>query len=374
MRQLKILFTARDPGGAGAILPVFQYFRERGECEVVIAASGIAHDWLCKQGEQPFSFFCSSNRDYICHNEDPTQLLEAADELLGNIQPDAVVTALSSFGAGIDEAVIAQAVVPTFSIQDCWGDVNTELGVTADTYFVIDDFAAKLSQDRFGVNTVVVGAPKYTRYSTLDIPSLRHQYRHLAGIADGVSMVCWFGQSPKIPGHEKVFEDFISVLPELRKNIKVVLRGHPKFAEDFALYLNQIRLAGLDVCDATGKGRAEGWLSACDLMVTPFSMSGIDHAYLTSVSPEVLGNVVYLMTNKDIQDFQFQATGIRKFPPLLNRGIGYYVDNIIKIDTVLNLALTWESRIDYYHRSKQLIFLNPCVAIYKYILECLRKE
>ena len=370
MTRLRILFTARDPGGLGNILPVFNYFRVQKNIEAILATSGVAFDCLYSQGIDSLVFVLPNQGDHIAHGEDPTQLLETADSLLARCQPDAIVTALSSFGAGIDEAVIARASVPTFAVQDCWGDVNTELGVTADTYFVIDDVAKQLSQSKYGVRAAVVGAPKYTAYLNLDILGMRQEYRSIAGATKKTKIICWFGQSPEIPGYEEVLNDFIAALPGLDSDLKVVFRGHPKFLQDINPIL---KTAYLDTYDATNKGIAEGWLAACDLVVTPFSMSGVDHAYLSAISPDTLGNVVYLMTNSKIRNFQFQATGLERFPPFLNQGIGQYVNSTADISKVLRHALMVEFRKDYYRRSKRIAISDSCALIYQYIMDYVKQ-
>ena len=115
---------------------------------------------LRDDGIHPAPFELRGGEDAIGVDDDPDELLATAAAIVRERKPDVILASASSFGSGIDEALLASRDTKTFCIQDFWGDVNLSLGVPADTYLVMDDDAARISRERWGVRTVVVGAPK----------------------------------------------------------------------------------------------------------------------------------------------------------------------------------------------------------------------
>ena len=228
IKKKKILFSARDPGGSGQVIALLNVFRADERFEVYLAASGAALKMLKRAGEYPLEL--KGEVDIVQKGQYPTGLLESAKDLLHDVQPDAVIVSLSSFGTGIDEALLATARVPTFALQDFWGDVNLGLGVPAGTYFVIDDYAVEISEKRWGVSAVPVGSPKHFQYAALDIPKMRIEARKKLGIKEEDDRVIgFFGQTPDIPGHETAFEDLLRAIEKLVPQTHFILREHPKF-------------------------------------------------------------------------------------------------------------------------------------------------
>lgn len=361
-RRKKILFSARDPGAAGHIKALVHYFCAHGRFEVILTASGVALEMLAQEGLEPIPFQLPGGIDSIQPGQDPGLLLQETKKLLDLVQPDAVLTSLSSLGVGIDEALLATAEVPTFALQDFWGDVNLGLGVPADLYLVMDEFAAELSRKRWGVKALAVGAPKYTLYEHLDIMGLRHGTRGMLGAKPDDRVIGWFGQSPDIPGHEEVWQDFLRALTLVPETPKLVLKEHPKSRHVRQQHLDQAAATGLTVVDATEARTAEDWLAACDLVVTVFSLCGLDHAFLSAYSPGPLGCVLYLATNEPVRRFIAELAGINQFP-IIDQGIGGMVENPAEIAAVIRRMLTPAAVRDYHEKSKGLSARNPLAAI-----------
>jgi len=288
--------------------------------------------------------------------------LQEAKGLLDRLQPDAVLTSLSSLGVGIDEALLATAEVPTFALQDFWGDVNLGLGVPADLYLVMDDFAAELSRKRWGVKALAVGAPKYTLYEHLDIMALRRETRGMLGAKPDDRVIGWFGQSPDIPGHEEVWQDFLRALTRVPGKPKLVLMEHPKSRHMRHQHVEMAATMGLTVVEATESRTTEDWLAACDLVVTVFSLCGLDHAFLSAYSPRPLGCVLYLATNEPVRRFIVELAGISQFP-IIGQGIGGLVENPAEIAAAIRHLLTQDAVNDYHAKSKGLSARDPLAAI-----------
>jgi len=347
-RQANILFSSRDPGGVGHIVSLLDAFRQDPRFEVSLVASDPALSLLRQAGEFPRMFVFANCSDHIEVGEDPTRLLEAAGRLLAEVRPDAVFVSLSSFGVGIDEALLAATHVPRFAMQDFWGDVNLGLGVPADIYFVIDDFAACITRERWGVTALPVGSPKHDRYRSLDIDRLRNETRSSLGVGANRAVIGFFGQSSDIPGHEAAFEDLAQAASVMVDRPLFLLRDHAKFPADRIDKLIQLGLAAVDV---TSKSTVETWLAACDVAVTCFSSAALDHAFLSAYSRNPIGTALYLLSNPEIQAFVAEVCGFPAFPTV-EQGLGKVAKDPGSVAPLLESAL-WETERRAYHAASK---------------------
>ena len=218
-----------------------------------MVASGAALGMLRDDGIHPAPFELRGGGDAIGVDDDPDELLATAAAIVRERKPDVILASASSFGSGIDEALLASRDTKTFCIQDFWGDVNLSLGVPADTYLVMDDDAARISRERWGVRTVVVGAPKYDRYIDLDVRETRSEVRRELKVRSGQAVVGMFGQSPDIPGHAEAMGDLVAAVGDLDPRPVLLLREHPKFTAARDEHVRLANMAGLRCWDATGK-------------------------------------------------------------------------------------------------------------------------
>jgi hypothetical protein len=318
----RVLLSARDPGATENIIQLNHLMAADPVFETVVTASGTASLQMTRQkiSHIPFAF---NGQDHIQPGEDAALLLERARALLDRTAPDMVVVSLSSLGAGIDEALIAVSTVPVLALQDAWGDVNDLLGKTADLYLVLDDEAREISRRRFGVRTLATGMPKYLRYRGMNFAGIKAATRLALGLDPSRKLVGWFGQSNQVPGYAQVFDAFVRAVKKLGPDTMVTVKPHPKFSgtgEGEAAIAE--KHLGPSLVASNPDLSTEHLLAAADLVVTPFSLCGLDHAVMSSMSPVPLGSVVYLMNNREIQDFARQAWGRIDFPIVGGRGVG----------------------------------------------------
>ncbi len=357
----RILFSARDPGGAGHIAALAAAFRQTGRFSVSVAASGPALDMLRQLGETPDVFTFSGGQDFLGPGDNTRALLDAARSIMAKHRPDAVVVSLSSLGVGIDEALLAVAGTPTLAIQDFWGDVNLGLGTPAGLYLVMDEYAVDLTASRWGVKAEAIGSPKHARYAELDIPAMRNSARLELSVNLSRPLIGFFGQPPSVPGHEDAFGDLLKALTDFEPSPVLVLREHPKAAQNRKEHMAMAAGLGLDVRDTTDRGLPEDWLAACDVVVTPFSLCGLDHAYLSRYSPEPLGTVLYLNTNHEIRAFIREACAMDCFPTV-KQGLGRVADDPAGLREALAELLSPEARGAYFQASASLGGQDPCLA------------
>ncbi|MGE0040263.1 MAG: hypothetical protein AB7H88_04060 [Vicinamibacterales bacterium] len=355
----RVLLSTRDPGGAGHVVVLLEALRARGGCEVLAVASGVALRLLREAGESPRAFALPDGRDCIQAGESAAPLLSAARAVLDELAPDAVVTSASSYGVGVDEALVAEAGVPTFTIQDFWGDVNLGLERPPRLYFVMDDYAVTLTRERWGLPAMAVGSPKHGRYARLDVAGLREATRARHGIGPGQPVVGFFGQAPDIPGHEAAYEALLHAVAGLSPRPRFVLKDHPKFSEGHVAHARAARAHGLDVIDASDALQVEPWLAACDVVVTPFSLSALDHAYLSAFSPAPIGSTLYLLPNPDLQASMDRMCGMPEFPTVA-RGLGHVARDPARIGPLLASALRPGGAAAYFEASQALRGETTC--------------
>jgi hypothetical protein len=350
----RILVSARDPGGAAQIREVVRALRAAAGVDLVVAASGVAHEILTAAGEAPEAFALPGGATHVPSGGDPARLLEAARGLLGRLRPDAILVGISSLGVGLDEALLACADGrPTFALQDYPGDANAIDGRYAGTYFVRDETAARLTRRRFGVVAIPVGSLRHAAYARLDVAALRRSTRARIGLDDARPLIGFFGQPAQIPGHEAGFAHLVSALADRRPPPVLLLREHPKTMELRQTHLSALREAGVETHDASGSDGAEAWLAACDVVTTCFSHTTIDYAFLNACSDAPLGAVLFLMTTPEIRTFMRDYTGL-DLPDGVDAGLGAVAEHPADVAPLLDTLLAEPARRAYHASARRL--------------------
>ena len=353
MRAVRVLVSARDPGGAAQIRALCPALRADSRLDVRVAASGPAFALLEAAGERPLRFSPAGGSAHVPAGGDPTPILDAARDLIRDVDPDVLLVGISSLGVGLDEALLARAAGrPTFALQDYPGDANAVARAYAGTYFVRDEAAARLTRERFGVATVAVGSLRHAAYAGLDVAGLRSQTRERIGAVAGRPVLGFFGQPAEIPGHEAAFTHLADALA--RRSVKplVLLREHPKFRDSFDRHAAALQRAGVGVRDAA-EGDVEPWLCACDVVTTAFSHCSMDYAFLGAWSREPLGAVLFLLTTEEIQRFMREYTGMDS-PDGVEAGLGLVAERPEDVEPLLTRALAPVERGRFHDASRRL--------------------
>ncbi|HSB40728.1 MAG TPA: hypothetical protein VLK28_02760 [Methylomirabilota bacterium] len=350
---------------ARAALPAL---RAAGDLEVTLVASGPALDALVAAGEPALPFALPDGSTHVPPAADPGALLEGAADLLARGAPDVLLVTISSLGVGLDEALLARAGGrPTFALQDYPGDANAIGGARAETYFVRDEAAARLTRQRWGVAAIPVGSLRHAWYATLDVLRLRAETRARIRAAPSQAVVGFFAQPPEVPGHEAAFGDLLEALAGLPVKPLVLLREHPKHPRTAAARAAALRAEGLPVHDATGDGPAEGWLAACDVVTTCFSHCSMDYAFLAARSPEPLGSVLFLLTREETRRFMADYAGLRR-PDGADVGLGRVAERPRDLPALLERALAPDERAAFHAASRRL----PQQARFDVVVEAVR--
>lgn len=354
MTRVRVLLSARDPGSAAEARVLVSALQAEPQIALSVAASGAAFDVLDSVGARPILFSLPDGSTGIEAGQDEGPLLEAADALLSRVEPDVLVVGVSSLGVGIDEALLARAGTrPTFGLQDYPGDASAIGGRHADTYFVRDESAARLTRRRFGVATVPVGSLRHADYAKLDVLRLRAEARARAGVGRREPVLGFFAQPAAIPGHEAAFGQLVDALARMVAKPLVLIREHPKSRDHRDRHVRGLLEAGVTVYDASDEPFAEPGLAACDVVTTCFSHCSMDYAFLSAWSPEPLGSVVFLLTSEETHRFMSDHTGLR-VPDGVTAGIGRVAQRPDQVGPLLERAFGEAERLAYHEASRRL--------------------
>jgi hypothetical protein len=350
---LKLLVSARDAGSAGHIAAIVRYAESQERCSVAVYADGAAYLYLRE-------VHGATRGTTIGHvdspgDEDRQLLLDAANDIIRREAPDAVIVGVSHRNeAGIDEALLCAAGdIPTFAMQDYWGDANNALGALADVYFTIDDEAAAITLARHGATSVSVGSPKHEDYARLNPLEVRNAWRAMNG--DQKSLVVGvFGQDLlRFAGYRKTLKTLASALKRRQNDALIFYRPHPRESNlSRSESLSLLSSEGADVLYADS-GTTERWLMISDLVVSAFSSCNYDAAFLNRFSPSPLAATAYLLMTPDVRDFYFDVSGL-EVPPPVRLGICDLVTEESDLERVLERAKNGSLAFDCWSAARSL--------------------
>lgn len=328
----RILLTARDPATGRAMKMLSSALVGHTSAEVVVASQAPSTEILCELTGVTHKHISvpvfSSDKD----------LMTYVEHLLREVAPDIVVTGVSGPDYGIDEAVLALSPRNQFSpyaIQSYWGDVNDSFEKHAQTYLVLDDYAADLTVRRTGRKTEIIGSINHIGYGGLDTVGLRREFR-LQCNSRADLLIGYFGQPfEKGLGYYQTMERFFSSVTDYTPEAHIIWRPHPKESK----YQNEIILKLLQEYSISyqlgDRYSLESMLCGVDLVVSAFSTCGYDLQQLLRVSNEPLALPVYLMYESRLKKWFVEYTGLESLPMSQN-GMAVVVESQKDLRGLLN--------------------------------------
>lgn len=311
---IRLLITARDVAAALHLIQIAKRCENDHRFELVIAAQQPAARLFVEAG---FTVrLVPPMMAKLANDAHAEQLKCFARQLLVEIAADAVLVGLSTpFDAGLDEAILAVACVPTILFQDFWGEQNLILGTPANLVLAVDAEAATLNLKRFGIHSKIVGSARHAAYIQMDIAQIRHQVRRRLQVKPGETVIGFFGQAlHSLPGYARTLDRFIEALKSLRKPFKLIVRPHPREDEyqrkkTKALFINSGIEPTFDI-----EGSVENSLMACDIVCSLFSTCTYDAAYLNRFSPEPIAVPISMLFDAEIETYCRQHVNFSSFP------------------------------------------------------------
>lgn len=244
------------------------------------------------------------------------ELIDWADKVIALYRPDLMLCGLSSpSDGGIDEALLAKCSVPTFLMQDFWGEQNLFFEAGADVLFSLDEDALALNAKRWNAHSVVTGSPRHGCYGSLDSLALRLQVRHELGVVNGRSLVGFFGQPlQRFSGYRRTLEVLANACKQLEMPVDVAYKPHPRETRrDIEETMQWFAAADIHV-KVMRECTTEASLAACDVVCTVFSNCAYDAAYLNRFSPAPLVVPILMLFDRELLDFYSEVTEVASLP------------------------------------------------------------
>lgn len=315
---IRLLMTARDVAAALHLVQIAKRCQSDPRFELIIAAQQPAARHFVEAGlavrEVPPMMARTSD------GEQADMLRATARQLLLDVAPDAVLVGLSTpFDAGLDEAVLAVADVPTILFQDFWGEQNLILGRAANLLLAVDLEAAKLNQARFGISSQIVGSARHAAYVQMDIGGIRQRVRSRLQVQSDDMVIGFFGQAlHHLPGYARTLECFIDALQSVQKPFKLIVRPHPREDETQRRKTEAMFLASGIAASFDVEGSVESSLVACDVVCSLFSTCTYDAAYLNRFSSEPIAVPISMLFDSEIEAYCRQHVNFSSFPYHVN--------------------------------------------------------
>ncbi|MFK8047907.1 MAG: hypothetical protein AB8B81_05680 [Halioglobus sp.] len=347
---IKILMSARDPAAALNVAALWQEWNTNSKVLTKVTAQGPAFHILKEKGVIVDKFDnLSEDASYVPQT---TKILNA-------FQPDAVLVGLSAPGeGGVDEALLASAKVPTFLLQDFWGECNNYFQSHATEVFVIDNIAKELTEKRFGVKSTVVGSPKHIEYLQIVKEGQTVNLRRKMNL-DNKKVISVFGQSLKNnPGYIESLKVLYAKLSLLDSSeIVVIFRSHPR--DTYAEVQGEQQLLasyGLPLVDGSQLSHEES-IAISDVCISMFSNSLLDTCYFNYFSNAHFKAPISLLYNESIRSLLISIVQSDELP-YFNGSMVLPVHNEDQLLETLRMALTEQTQSRLAHFAKSYL-LNP---------------
>ncbi|WP_367606895.1 hypothetical protein [Legionella sp. W05-934-2] len=298
----KLLITARDVGAAINIIEIVKYAHSLKNIELHLYVQNPAAKYFANAN-------IAINPVLLNISHSPTDadgllLLNYADKLIKEISPDVILCGLSTPGdGGIDEAIIfaAKNKIPTFVMQDFWGEVNDFFGHCADFYLCLSDHAKFLSEQKYNCEGIVIGSPRHAWYGDADLFSKKLSLRHQYDLGHDDEVIGLFGQSlHHIPGYSRTILNFLNSLNHKKDELVLLYRPHPRETES----QRQKSIAMLEESNLTyvitENDKVEHSLLMSDVVVSILSNCLYDSCYLNFFSEVPLITPVALCYEEDL--------------------------------------------------------------------------
>lgn len=318
MEKIKLLVSARDPATAEAVKILIKSILNDGCFDLQIVAQEPAYSSLLVMEEQ-----IEDRLHFYPHHGNVTYLIESSKEFVERISPDIIMTGISGPDAGIDEAILtiaSQSKFSPYALQSYWGDVNKFLPALAQTYLVLDDFAAKKTAEITGKRTVVVGSLKHEGYENLNPIELRKLYRNKIKKENNQLLIGFLGQPLEgVNGYAETVSMFSETVKMMQPDSTIIYRPHPKESHSLKQWtihqFNGMRTSLL-ISDTTDK--IEPFLSGVDVVASAFSTCGYDLQQILRFSSQPLGVPIYLMMNSELKSWYQSFTNLDSIPMTAN--------------------------------------------------------
>lgn len=357
---MKLLVTARDAGAAFNIIEIVKQGYLDKDIQLSIYTQKPAIHYFNDAGIEVRAVDLPVAKSL--HGQEAENLIQLSKRILDEVNPDVILAGLSTpIDAGLDEAIIysSKGEIPSFVMQDFWGEVNQLFGVQADYYLALDDDAVRLTKKLHQANAIAIGSPRHAIYQDIDILARRSLLRKELAIEDGQT-IGFFGQAlHHIPGYHITIKHWAETIQKVGKNCSILYRKHPRESVSQAqetidllnsMNLNFRILSHEKVVDS---------LLSCDIVCSLFSNCSYDASYLNYFCSQPCVVPMVLFFDPGIIQY-FTNTIKTNELPYLKKGLAIGVDRADMLPEKMAYALSERAKINVWNACKNL--KNPSIA------------
>jgi hypothetical protein len=340
----RLLITARDYASANDIKEILPDLVNSQKFIIKIIAQNPAYEVFKKI--QTNCFFNKVKIEYVKSSTSIDSNYTAF--IFNDFMPHLLLTGISSsVDYGIDEIALKVASkyknndhkVRTFSIQSYWGDLNYSLNAVAETIFVLDDFAKRVTLKKCKKCDIVTTGPLQTKkYENINVEQKRgaltqgNKYKN-------AKIVGFFGQ-PLLEHdwYKRTIEIFLKELGKLKVPLVVLYKPHPKETiESIKWTENAIKNTHNNFI-FTSKSDILDVLPMTDLVVSLFSTVGYDLQNLLAHSSKSFSVPLYLFYEKGCRQWFERYCQLIDIP-MSNDGMALVVKKTSELSKMIHLGL-----------------------------------
>ena len=347
LNKIRLLVTARDPASANDLTHILPYLTNHEQLIVKVIAQEPAHSILLsrKTDSDTFAIDLIESIENTSHEHIENYLRE----VFLTFQPDCLLTGISGPDYGIDEISLSicsrYSGAKSFSIQSYWGDLNKSCGVLADTIFVLDEFASKLTTQRYAnCKTVITGPLQSIRYDNIDIKAERAAFRSEFGVEDDSPIIALFGQPLfKYEWYRATLDLFIKAVSKSTPHVRIIYKPHPKETDESIDWISEKLSVSVVECSVVSDIDTLSLLAGTDVTVSLFSTVGYDLQNLLSRSDVAFSVPMYLLFHEDCNKWFHEYCMLQKIP-MTENGLSIIVECGEELESELQRALTDETK------------------------------
>mgnify|MGYP003981317195 CR=1 FL=1 len=345
--KIRLLVTARDPASANDIAQLLPHLFNHERFVVRIIAQEPAYSILLSRNADSDTFVL----DFIdsIENTSHEYIENVLKEVFLIFQPDSLLTGISGPDYGVDEISLGICFthngVKSFSIQSYWGDLNISCGVYADTIFVLDEFASKVTAQRNAdCKTVVTGPLQSNHYDNIDIKTERAAFRTEYGVEVDTPIIALFGQPLfECEWYRTTLDLFIKSVSKSIPHVRIIYKPHPKeTSESIDWVSKKLNESGIEY-SVKGDINTLILLTGTDVAVSLFSTIGYDLQNLLSRSNIAFSVPMYLFFNENCVKWFEEYCKFQKIP-MTENGMSIVVESAGELESKLQTAITVEAK------------------------------
>jgi|GEM_PF-7075390 len=315
MSPRRVLFTARDPGGAGYSAPLIERLLTDPFFKVTVVASDAASGIFDKREIDYIPLNCAP--PYV--PSPPTQEIEALryelTKIIQTVTPDIALFNLSAYRGGVDDValeVIRQAFpdCTTAMLFDSPGLVPWREGCGPDTVLA----TTRAIEDWTGKNLIAesffVGDSKAQDLRCRPVMEMRRTKRADLQLAETDKLCTFIAQGLNIPGHD---DNFAMLLDAYREKAKanpsrLIIRAHPVCDKAAFMYLRWAEEAGI-TAQVDKDSDIHELLCASDAIFAVSSTALQDYVQLRQASNGLNAVCAHLLIGNDVAHWMEKERG-----------------------------------------------------------------